>query len=253
MSIPLLLYLFNEAASGTGPTAVLDTSAGTAANATITYGTGSWTSIAAGDGLSFATGGSALTGSLGGTKVQTALAGSTTMTVQLVVDVNNTSGSYFTLYDTSLNPLIEIVIDFGNLEAQLSIANGGGAWTLGHLINFPSSGPFVATFVVDTNQSGGNKCLAWWGSTAADTIIVTDPSAGLAVDNGTSWTGGAGMKLGLGFWVGGAQTAGRMYFAALYQAALSSSAVLAGAAALLINNDANPNASSGASLAWFRT
>lgn len=50
--VPILYYKMDEASSGTSPTALVDSGAGTAYNLPITYGSSSWTSIASGNGLS---------------------------------------------------------------------------------------------------------------------------------------------------------------------------------------------------------
>ncbi len=87
MATPLLLYKADEASSGTTPTTVGDSSAGTALPLTITCGTGAaWKSIGAGKGLGWATSGNtgAVSGPLNGTKVETALAGATKATWEIV-------------------------------------------------------------------------------------------------------------------------------------------------------------------------
>jgi hypothetical protein len=248
---PILMYALTEASSGTTPTTFGDTSSGTPANLTITYGaSGVWTSVGAGNGFFLAGTASALSSSLGTTKVQTAMAGGTAATIQLVVDQNSgTGGDLFTLYSSALNPIIDVTLDSGNQEADVVLNNFHGSYGCGRFA-LPASGVYVLTVVVDTTLSGTAVVSCWSGTSSLTTRTFTAITASTALDAGESWTAGSGIRASMGNYpVASSAGTEKVYFAALYASALISSDVTADATALAANNDADPNAGVSASSA----
>lgn len=234
---PVLLHVFNEAASGNGPTLVHDTSSGTAANATIAYGaSGAWTAVAAGNGLACAGTGSATTARLDGTKVQTAIQGSLTASVELVIDSalqSSAYGTYWSLYAASSYQILDLTINHAQGGLIWNIQDGAGEGTA----VLPTSGVFVLRFDVDTSQAAGTNRVKVSVNGSPVTVTTNATIAqNTAIDAGASWTAGAGAKLGLGQFFNSQFAAGVIYYAALYVTSPGDNS-----AALLANNDANPN------------
>lgn len=239
MPTPLLLYLFNEASSGTTPTLIDDTSTGTPANATITYGaSGAWANIGAGDGLNYAATASAVTAALTGTKVQTAISGSLVATVELVVDSTLSASSYdeyFSLHDNSGNVIVDVTINQVQGGLIFGVANAAG------VIKYavPLSGVYVLHVVVDTSQAtAANRILVYVNGTPVTPSIIFQVPQNTAIDTGVNW---ANTVQSLGGFLGAQFPNGLIYYAALYATALTSGQVATNAAALASNNDADPN------------
>ncbi len=237
---PLLLYLFDEASSGTTPTDVHDTSAGTAVDLAISYDDGAWTSIAAGDGLYYGVTQftQSLSSTLSGTKVATALTGSKQATMEIVF--SGSSG----VTPSSGNDVFGIYSEAFELKTQ---ASGGlyGIWgggvlggTLG-VINsgadmFSSGTVYVLHLVVDTTQAvQDDRCKAYingspvsctGGSVDQDTTI-DETSPGLSTNIVVAGLGVEGINV---------------YYAALFSTTLSAGDCSTRATALLANNDAAP-------------
>lgn len=132
MATPLVIYLFNEAASGTTPTSVLDSSTGTALNLAITYGTSSWATIGAGRGLNFGGTCGAISAALNGTKVATALAGITGVSCEAVVNTASYTGfnTIFGFQDAGGTNDIFVLLTGSSGADQVGVAGAGGtaAW-----------------------------------------------------------------------------------------------------------------------------
>lgn len=242
MATPLLAYKFNEASSGTAPTAILDSSAGTALNATITYGvSGAWTSIAAGRGLNYGGTATSVSGSLSGTKVQTALAGSTAVTVEWCIDSAlsaTTYDSYLEIVDGSSTHVISMTINHS--QGGLIFSAAEGAFPNDCLIKctIPTSGVLVIHVVVDSTQAtAGNRVKVYVNGSLQSITIVDQIGLNAALDAGFTWST-ATLTMG----AVGAAPLGITYEGFIYASALNSTEVSAHATAIAANNDADPNA-----------
>lgn len=242
MATPLLAYKFNEAASGTAPTAILDSSAGTALNATITYGvSGAWTSIAAGRGLNYGGTATSVSGSLSGTKVQTALAGSTAVTVEWCIDSAlsaTTYDSYLEIVDGSSTHVISMTINHS--QGGLIFSAAEGAFPNDCLIKctIPTSGVLVIHVVVDSTQAtAGNRVKVYVNGSLQSITIVDQIGLNAALDAGFNWST-ATLTMG----AVGASPLGITYEGYVYASALNSTEVAAHATSIAANNDADPNA-----------
>ena len=243
MATPLLLYKLDQAASGTTPTNVNDTSAGTALNLPISYGTATaWTSIAAGDGINFDGTGSAVSASLSATKVATALAGATKCTLEFVVNTSSAS-NFKAIGGIQSNAFDDICdVSIGGASAQISFNWTGGAVAF----DCPLGLRHIMVVLDTTQASSTNRILAYIdGSAAAVNSLPTPPTypaLNAALDAGfTNWANNR-FSLGCLTNAAGNPFTGPIYFAAMYAAALTSADAAAHSAALLANNDADPNA-----------
>ena len=248
---PLLLYKFNEASSGTTPTSILDSSAGTAAPATLGYGTaGHWTSVTAGKGRLYdGTGGDATArvdsgGSI--TKVQTGLAGSLTATWEIVLDETLSVASYdyyAALVQASSGAEFFTIVANQAQGGLIATFNDGAA-----VVKFAiSNGVHAVDVVADTSLVTPTDRIKIYVDGSLQTVSVTNQiGQNTAIDAGLNWSSGSGTQVQFGeFSVSGNHCLGVNYFAALYVAALDASTVSAHSTALLANNDADPNSGGG--------
>ncbi len=242
MATPLLLYKADEASSGTTPTTVGDSSAGTALPLTITYGTGAaWKSIGAGKGLGWATSGNtgAVSGALNGTKVETALAGATKATWELVIDPGSDAANEVLAYfgGTGAYPIMFGIQRIATGEIIVNI-NGGqaGYYTI-------SSGVSVITVVVDTDQATpADRVVLYQDGSPIAPFLTSYPAQHQAID--ALQTDYSQNVIALGCYSDPTiqpATGSSVYYAALYASALSSGTVAANATALAANNDADPS------------
>ncbi len=248
---PLVMYKYDQASSGTSPTTINDTATGTAVNLTAGYGTaGAWTSITAGKGRTYdGTSGSAdISGSLASTKVATSLSGITTATMEAVIDTTgDPNGASILSFDTtSIKDLFYI--------STVSAATHGGTSAIGISYNdafvgfCPETavGLHVLHVVADTGQAtAANRILCYIDGASVALTSATYPAQNTAVDAlGTNY---ANNRLCVA--CDGNTTIGlaaiKIYFVALYATVMSSGTVSSHSTALLANNDADPNSSSG--------
>lgn len=240
---PLALYLFNEASSGTAPTSIADTSAGTAVNLTPHYtGTAAWSSITAGNGLTYGTDeNSGCSTAAGANKIQAALSGSTTMTWEFVMDY----------IGASHNALICDVNDLTSAQvAGIYTGNNGGGngtqWEMWSDFSDPNpnfifsvpTGVTVVHLIFDSaNATAADRGRLYYngvrqtptGGTTTTipqnrTLVCNSSSVILLAHSGDTFS-----------------PRGTYYYMALYSAALSGADITANSTALLANNDANPN------------
>jgi len=240
---PLLLYLFNEASSGTTPTTIHDTSVGPVGDLTITYGlAAAWTSVTAGDGLNYAFTGTSVSAALTSTKVQTALQGATKVYFETVVDAAGQAsayGNYFTIEDNSGDTVIGMIINHAQGGVILNWSNGAG---IAKAV-LPTSGVFHLRCEIDNTQAVGTDRAKFWinGPPVASGSVtwVATPALNLAIDtDGTTAVNWTQAKVKISGDVSGDVSSGITYFAAIYTASPGDNST-----ALLANNDANPNTS----------
>ena len=236
---PTLMYPYS---AGTGTT-LAETSAGTAANATITPGaSGAWdTSLGANKtGYNFAGTATSVTGSLSGTKVQTALAGSTHVTLEIVLDSagsTSTYDGYFKLADGSDTGFVGLTINHAQGGIIFSAGEGASPNNCSIKYAIPTSGVLVLHIVIDTAQAtAANRVLVFVNGSSVTPTILTQIGLNVALDTALNWST-AVLKMG----ESGASPNGKTYFVALYASALSSGVVAAHATSLAANNDADPN------------
>jgi hypothetical protein len=243
MATPLLLYLFNEASSGTTPTTVGDTSSGTALNLTITYGTGTWVSIGGGRGLNYVFTSGAVSATLSGNKVATALAGITGATLEFVADTTNYTGfnEFGGLNATGSQDVFTVLCGgAGNNQVGVAGAAGSAAW----FDVTPGLHHFLA--VQDNTQATAANRLKLYVDGVLATVnpspfAPTYPTLNQSID--ATFTNYANNNFCVGCLTSaGVQSfVGPIYFAALYASPLTSSDASAHSTALLSNNDADPN------------
>lgn len=119
MASPVLQYLLNEASSGTTPANALNSGSASSSDLPITYGSATWTSIASGRALQFATGSNCENASVG-SAVNTALSGSKTVSVEFLhqVTVQGTSnGGIFGCF--------KVTPEFDTIGIDYRAGNGG--------------------------------------------------------------------------------------------------------------------------------
>jgi hypothetical protein len=239
---PLLLYTYS---AGSGTT-IADTSIGTAADVTATPGvSGAWdTSLGANKtGYNFASTATSVSGSLSGTKVQTALAGLQTVTVEMVIDsaqASNTYDGFLKLADGSDTALFGVTINQG--QGGLIFSAGEGNFPNDCAIKYaiPTSGVYVLTVVVDSTQAtAANRVLVYVNGTVQTPTILDQLGLNVALDSGVNWS-----TVVLRMGEAGASPQGKNYYTAVYASALASGTVSANATVLASNNDADPNAAS---------
>lgn len=241
---PLLLYLMDQASSGTTPTTINDTSTGTALNLTITYGTGSWTSITSGKGMTFSATSGAVSGSLSGTKVATATSGATQATWEVVADTSSYTGfnDIAGLQNTSFDDWFSLITGSSGVN-EVGVTGGGG--TVWYDVT-PGLHRFQAVY--DSTQATNTNRILLYVDGAAATVdsspfAPTYPAQNTAIDTG--FTNYANNRVAIGCLVSaGTQSyVGPIYYAALYAAALTSGDATSHNTALSATNgnDANPN------------
>ena len=247
MPTPLLLYVMNEAASGTTPTNVLDSSSGTAVNLPITYtGTSAWTSAGGGRGLTIqgATGGGTWckSASLSGSKVDTALAGTTKCTLEFVVTASGTPANFEEIggwNNPGVDDGVTLFRDNANNKLQVwSLLNGDGTQMAESSAGL-SAGRHVIHVVIDTTQAtAANRVKIY----VDGTDVTTSTSA--PTQNSTLVVGARFFVLGddPSHTFGTNMWTGTIWYAALYAAALTAGEVSTNSTALTSNDDANPNA-----------
>ena len=252
MATPLLIYKYAEASSGTGPSAILDTSSGTALNATITYGaSGQWTSIGAGRGLNFGGTATSVTGSLSGTKVQTALGGATAVTVEWCIDSalsSSTYDSYLEIVDGSSTHVVSMTVNHS--QGGLIFSAAEGAFPNDCLIKctIPTSGVLVIHVVVDSTQAtAGNRVKVYVNGSLQSITIVDQIGLNAALDAGFNWST-ATLTMG----AVGAAPQGVTYEGLIYASALNSTEVAAHATSIAANNDADPNSAAAVTIPFRR-
>ena len=243
MGAPLATWLANETSSGTGPTTIHDTSAGPVCDATITYGASAVWTASNGNGLNLAKTGHSESASLSGTKVQTALAGSLTISWEGVLDVTNSMAgtsydTYFSLYD-SISSYEILDITFNGAHGGLVVTWQDGGGTVKYDAPNIPNGRFHLRVDIDNGQSTGtDRCKLWVNGVAALTSDMTwlaTPTINTAIDaGGMNW---ANSKVAIGGFFGGGFPDGIFYFGALYATSPGDHS-----ASLLANNDADPNA-----------
>lgn len=235
MATPLLLYLLNEAASGTTPTTANDTSTGTAANLAITFQSGDgWATIGGGRGVQFF--GSfasnlAKTGSLSGTKVQTAITGKTAACLELVATTTANSQGLIDLDDAGNNHCFSTYIDSGPTDIAVKAGDGQYNFTV-------AAGLHHWMFAFNSGQPAGSRIkLAVDGSPVSPSSIANEVTSGIAIDVNMDWsTSYLQINDRDSFFAGETY----FWFAALYASDITGTAA-AHSAALLANNDADPN------------
>lgn len=251
MATPLVLYKMDQASSGRTPTNVNDTAAGTAVNLPIGYGTATaWTAIGAGDGMSFDGTGQAVSGSLSGTKVATALAGATAISIEAVVNTSS-AANFAEIFGFQSNAFDDICdISIGGASAQIIVNGPSGT----HVAFDCPLGLHHLLAVIDTTQAtAANRILLYVDGSLASVnsspTTPTYPTQNSAIDAG--FTNYANNRIVIGCLTSAAAQSfvGPIYFAALYAAALTSGDASSHSTALLANNDADPNG--GASLVAF--
>lgn len=250
MATPLLLYLINEASSGTTPTSTADSSTGTAVNMSITFsGGGAWTSIGAGKGFSNGSTGQTSSGALSGTKVQTAIAGAKKLCWEQVLDFTGAGFSVAAGLEYDASNAAWCIVPAGPTSCQVFFADSSvGTFTL-------TTGVHVITIVADTTQAlAVNRISAYVdGVLTAFGGTPSFPSLNAAFDSaGNDYTQMLACLTGR---QNEAPFGGKVYYAALYGPASipTPTEIAANATALLLNNDANPNSSSGSTVAVATT
>lgn len=262
MPTPLWQCLFNEAASGTAPASIVDTSAGTAVNLTPSYGTGAaWTSIAAGRGLGTGThAGSGegvnatllVSSALNGTKIATALNGATAYTIELVINVPagaaTGGGTIMVIAPTDLADS-----GLGDIYKAASAHTWEFYFPGGVSPGWTNAAPTAGTTtvvhsVVDTTQATqANRFRLYYGGSAQT------PTLGAGVAQNTTATVDATRYIALcdardRGWC----TTATIYYAAIYASALTAGECAANATALAAANDADPNATGGGASTFRR-
>ncbi len=234
---PLLLYLLNEASSGTTPTTVNDTSFGTPLN--LTQSGATWTSIPAGDGLDFSgVNSGALSTAIAGTKVDTGLAGCTKATWEVVAnrDTNNDYNTLAAISGERVNGQFVVVISVTSAFDVYWADAYCGSLDISAL----SAGAHVFTVAVDTTQATGSDRVKLY----VDGTFFGSYSLPPAQNTAISTTSPLFAAIACPAYIGIDQMfTGPEYYAALYANSFvpSPSAILSNATTLLANNDANPN------------
>ncbi len=250
---PVLLYLADEASSGTTPTTIGDTSAGTPLNLTITYGTGAaWKSIGAGKGIGWATSGNtgAVSGPLNGTKVEAALAGATKATWEIVIDPGSDAANEVLAYfgGSGAYPGLFVVQRISTGEIIVYVNNAQVAY---YTI---SSGVSVITVAVDTDQAvAADRITLSQDGSPVTPFLTNYPAQHQAID--ALQTDYSQNVIALGCYSDPTiqpATGSSLYFAKLYASALTSAEVAANATALAANNDADPNGAPSADKPFVR-
>lgn len=231
-------YPYNE---GTGTT--LNDGAASPLNMAITAGgSGAWSSIAAGAGYdSNGTGYAGVT--IGDTKIDTALTGSKTLTIEMVVQFPLTSGANewlfgLTDYGGAGGVLLAAGIWFDEVVQIVSSGTGGiaggviGEWDTSGI----SSGAHVITIVVDTDGANAAARLKVYEDGVAAGTFTSSLN-----DEDTTFSVPATTVMRVATLDSfGSPITGSVYWFALANHAALEAEVLSRATALLLNNDADP-------------
>ena len=220
----LARYYVDEAASGTTPTHVLDSSGvGADLDLTITYGTGSYTETSGNRGLeSIAVNSTTKAhGAINDTsdKIRDALHGATQMTIEIVADLQG--------FGTNVSRIFGIFIvggaDIFSIEGQTSV-NALRLYfndSFATLASQTGGGRKVYHYVVDTTQGTAADRRRFYVNGVQQTLAGTT----IGTQN-TTLSIGSGAVLGmLGTGTGSRQLDGIVYYAAVYSGAFSSSDV----------------------------
>lgn len=249
MATPLLIWDFRE---GSGTT-VNDRSSGTPANVTLTPGaSGAWdTSRGANKtGYNFAGTATGVTGSLSGTKVQTALSGSTTVTIEFVIDSAasaSTYDEYFKLQDGSGNGVVGITVNHSQGGLLFSAGEGNSPNDCSIKYAIATSGIIVGHVTLNTGTAAAtDRPKVYIAGSRVTPTVVDQVGLNVTVDQGVNWSTSKA-----NFGEAGAVINGKVYYLAIYATELSAAEVAANAAALASNDDADPN-SAGAVTIPFR-
>ena len=250
---PIARYWVNEAASGQSPTTIADSEA-SPVNLSITYvsDTPAYTSIAAGRGLDFPTGNvdtaGAFSGTLsGGNKIFDALDGATQATMEVVVEITtamlngdiadpiNIFGVYD--FDGSDDPLgmfwwgNKLVVDYDG-------PSGYTAEEYNEATSGLSAGVHVFHYVLDTpNATQASRQRLYMDGNLLTPSAASTPTQDSTIDIPTATS----HIVSLGGWqdyvdVGGGFAAA-IYYAALYDVALTDTQIDSQATALAASND----------------
>ncbi len=212
-------YYIDEAASGQTPTE-LDDSASNPVNLSITYdgANPAFSSVATGRGLSWASNasnGRAMV-ALGSNKIYTAINGAQKLTIEMVVDV--------TTFNTSDGFLLQIGLD-GDYSPFSIFDSGSGSLGVYHGTTYVTftedlegAGRVVIHIVVDTTQATpSDRIKLYVNGTAENATGGTQPAqnASLSPVSGDYFVVGNRSN-------GGRGIAGKIYYCALYDNAMSS-------------------------------
>lgn len=243
MTTPLVLYLLNEAASGTSPLSVAD-SAATPLNMDIVYSVNgaAWTTNSA--GRCFGTEkGASLTKDATSTKLSATLGG--TSKVTLIAQITRGAGAgtsnfgpLIALIDSDGADVVSFYASGNNIQVYTKL-NGDSAAAATYALGINITCTVAA--VIDTTQAtAANRIKLYVDVSTA----VADGSSGTTITQNSTLTFGSGTKINSGsYWV----DANTFYNAdtklgnvSIVADALSGAEIAAIATALNANNDANP-------------
>lgn len=229
------LWLFDEAASGTGPASVLD-SVASPVNLPITYDGATWTSVAAGRGLQLPddTGARASNSSIGSTKLAFT-SGLTAFTIEATVGLNFSGGTwqsrgFFELEDQSVAQSGVYVKTDHTISSFSGVFDGAAFSCSGTSPSMTT--PHVFHWVFDPTNATADDRFRFYvdGVRASDTNSFTGSEVLENID-----------RLWIGFGEhGGGSAACTFYEAAFADHAADASEIASRATALLANNDADP-------------
>lgn len=244
MATPLFLYKFNEAASGTTPTTLVD-SAASPLNAALTYSTGSaWTTNAGGDALTpgSSAGGVGAAGFLvtGVSKLRTALNGAKQISyeAQEFVTSLTTGNDGVSLLYCDTNGTVDVFgldrIGPTSLNGYAIATNTAADGDNETKIANAQTGYCVVQAIIDTSLASNRRKLFING------FLVGQDSNNVTQNTTFVFAGGAGTERLFGALPvpSGSYNQG---FAAIYASALTASNCLSNALRLFANNDSDPN------------
>jgi hypothetical protein len=234
------LLPLNASASGVTPTFASD-SAPTPQDMTITFGAGSWTANAAGNGLTFvgATGAGAVATGLGsGNKIYDAINGAISFTVELVfttpAGTPNNFAPVFAIVDEATGDSI-IALLWANTNSAYRLYYGDDTVRRRHPLALGTT--FIAHLVYDSAQATDNERVKLYLSGVDDSTVVSNPTQNAPFQTTMPTTISEGL---CNFGDLGLQYTGSIYYAALYTGAFSAAEALQRSAALAANNDLDP-------------
>ncbi len=233
MTTPLVRYYLDEAASGQSPTTVEDSEASPVdLTLTLDGANPSFTSAATGRGLHWSTEGSAgaaVSVALGGTKLE---GSGTNLTVEFVLDATgSTTGN-----------IVWLIARNGVFQGPL------GIYTNDATVSFLYFNSIVRTWPRQSGrrvyhlvfQSGeavdADRCRLYEGG------ALVSPSSSSSITGGANWViaSDAIMLLGSNGSLATAAFKGKLYYLALYTAALGGAEITSQSAALATNDDSTP-------------
>lgn len=245
MTIGNLIQLLplNAAAAGTSP-AVASDGAPTPQDLAITFGAGSWTSIAAGRGLSFvgATGaGAVATGLASGNKIYDNIDGKTSITIELVfttpAGTPNNFAPIFAIIDEATGDSI-ISLLWSNTSAAYRLYFGDDTVRRRHALALGTT--FFAHLVFDSAQANEDERVKLYLSGVDTSVIASNPTQNATIQSAMP----ASISEGLcNFGDLGLQYTGAIYYAAIYSGAFSAGEAFLRAQALAADNDVVPSSS----------